>query len=369
MIAISSMRTRLAKTQSLTKIVRRGCLAALLLSATTQAHAAGTLFDTLVDNSFTLDYNQGGGALPTLTNADAPVSFNVDRLVDLTVANMGAVDVVPGAQNQTMLFSVLNAGNRNEQYQLSFEVEAGGDFSPTLIGVEIYIDDGDGIFEPGADDGAPVTYRIGGTTDSVAADTIIWAAAKYDIPEGYDPGDASHITMIAQTYEAPVASQKGGGSKFQNSGLDTEGRYADGSGSDHETMADGAHSAMGTFNATAPAISSATDLFVFDESDANCADFNGRGNGGLFIPGACVEYSYTYTHDGNGGDAQNVDFSTTLAPQLKFSSVFTSGFSSVSLTQPAANTDCSVQSCAIQFADAGLAASSQGTIRIRAIIQ
>ena len=369
MIAISSMRNRLAKIQSRKTIATRCCVAALLIGANVSAHAAGTEFGALIDNSFTLDYNQGADARPTLTNADAPVSFNVDRLVDLTVANMGAVDVVPGSQNQTMLFSVLNTGNRDEQYQLTFETDRSADFTPTLSGVEIYIDDGDGVFEPGDNDIALGDYRMGGTTQAIPADTTIWVAAQYDIPEGYSAGDAAQVTLIAQTYEVPVASQNGTATKSQNPGVASAGRYADGAGTDHETMGDGAHSAQGTFNATAAAITSETDLIVFDESDVSCSDWNGRGNGGLFIPGACIEYSYTYTHDGSGGDAENVNFSTTLAPQLKFASVTTSGFSSVSLIQPDSGADCNIQDCAVQFADAGLAASSQGTVRIRAIIQ
>jgi len=369
MIANFSMRTRLAKFQGFNKTAARGCLAALLLSATTQAHAAGTLFDTLVDNSFTLDYTQDGAALPTLTNSGAPVSFNVDRLVDLTVTNMGAVDVAPGAQNQTMLFSVLNTGNRDEQYDLSFEVGTGGDFTPVFTGASTYIDDGDGIFEPNGDDVSLGDYRIGGTTDALAPDAKLWVAAQYDIPEGQEAGTASEVIMIAQTYEAPVASQNGTTLKSGDSGVGIDGRYADGSGTALEDMGDGAHSAQGTFNMTGPAITAATDVVVFDEDNANCSDFNGRGNGGLFIPGACIEYNYTFTHNGTGSDAQNVDFSTTLAPQLKFTSVTTTGFSSVSLTQPANGTDCNVQTCAVQFADASLAVSGEGTVRIRAIIQ
>jgi uncharacterized repeat protein (TIGR01451 family) len=146
--------------------------------------------NSTISNTATVDYDVGGNAQPTITSNTEDIL--VDELIDVDTALQSAspVAVLTGALNQAIRFRVTNLGNGSEQFNLSANLTLGGDqFDPT--GAEFYIDDGDGIFEPGAGDGAVVT------SITLAGETFgdVWLSA--DIPAALADGDLGDVSVTA----------------------------------------------------------------------------------------------------------------------------------------------------------------------------
>lgn len=156
-----------------------------IASAAVQAPANST-----ISNTASVNFDVGGTPQPQVdSNTD---TITVDELVEVDVTRQSATPLVvlPGALDQTHLFRVTNLGNGSEQYNLTGNLGVGGDdFDPT--GLELYVDDGDGIFEPGADDGAAITFV------TLAAETFedIWFSV--DIPGALTDNDLGDVTLTA----------------------------------------------------------------------------------------------------------------------------------------------------------------------------
>ena len=81
-----------------------------------------------VDNTFNLEYQVGAVAQPPITNAGAPTTFKVDRLVNVTVAASAAtVNVAPGQTDAFLTYTVTNNGNDTHRYLLTLEQESAND--------------------------------------------------------------------------------------------------------------------------------------------------------------------------------------------------------------------------------------------------
>ncbi len=138
-----------------------GCMNSSLLSATATgamllfmlapsvAGATGTRAGTMINNTATASFDQGG-VTTTLTSNN--VALKVDELIDTTVKWEDPADVptTPGATSQVLSYNVTNTGNGVETFGLSTISTVGGDqYDPTVT--SIVIDNGNGIYEPGID--------------------------------------------------------------------------------------------------------------------------------------------------------------------------------------------------------------------------
>lgn len=122
-------------------------LAALALPM--QAQAAGTRAGSTISNTASASFDTGAG---TTTIDSNQVDLLVDELLDVTVDSSNPADVptTPGANGQVLTFSVTNNGNGVENFVLSTIANAGGDnYDPVVT--QIYIDNGDGVFDAGTD--------------------------------------------------------------------------------------------------------------------------------------------------------------------------------------------------------------------------
>ena len=167
------------------------------------AVAAGTDAGTTVSNSFTLDYSVGGTAQPQIT-PPATTDFVVDRIINLTVTSQGDENVDPGETGAELVFSVLHSGNDNQRFEFILEQPTGDDFDATLGATPVtwYIDDGDGIFEPGGDDGAGTAIAQNTSIGSdIAPDTLLWAVVDGDIPGTATDGQSADVTLVANTLD------------------------------------------------------------------------------------------------------------------------------------------------------------------------
>ncbi len=162
--------------------------AALLLAATAlPVLAAGTPAGTGITNQATVDYaDANGNPLQALSN-----------VVTTTVSQVGGVDVAPdnaggGDPGDTVsyLHTVTNTGNGTD----TIDVTAASSQGWT---VNLYLDDGDGVFEPGGDDVALADTDGDATPDSGAlgddGSVDIWVAV--DIPAGAADGTVDTTTV------------------------------------------------------------------------------------------------------------------------------------------------------------------------------
>lgn len=356
-------------------------LGATALTAFTavSAHAGGTAAGTDVQNTFTLDYQVSGVAQPTIDNTATPTQFTVDRLVDLTVASNGDTTVAPGAQDQDLVFSLTNDGNDTQAYDLTVVDETGDEFSSTGTNVVYYVDDGDGVFEPGGDDGAPITYN-GTATGDVAPDDTLWVVVESDIPTGLTDADEDVVSLVADTLEPSTSASAGTPLTADSDGNSLTGAaenvLADGTGTSNELANEGDHSATATYIVASADVSGTKAVSIYSEDGSGCATIPGTPAGGYSVPGACVEYTITVENTG-GTAATDIIINDILDDNLLFVAADLSGFTGGSFASPAlpaVNTDCVAGACEINLTGATLAAGSVatptvGVVTIRAIVK
>jgi hypothetical protein len=150
-----------------------------LLGCWQAAHAA-TAANTDITNTATVSYTDGNG-LPQ-TDQSNTVSTIVQAVDSVTIEAPTTKIIGPDGGTLAFLHTVTNTGNRADDFNLSDENHTGGATINTFV---YYIDDGDGIFQPGGADGAPVT-----ATGSIAPDANkkIWVQVTVVDGDAGNPG-------------------------------------------------------------------------------------------------------------------------------------------------------------------------------------
>lgn len=371
----------------------KGLLGATALTVFTagSAHAQLTPAGTNVQNTFTLTYDVGGVTQPVIDTSDpsdpnGPTEFTVDRLIDLTVASQGDNTVAPGATDEELVFSVTNDGNDTQAYSLSVVEEGGDDIdtddpagaTPVLV---YYIDDGDGVYEPNAGDGAPITYNPANPPE-LGPDDVLWVVVTQDIPTSAIDTNTADVTLVADTLEPSTSPNAGTPVVGDGDGNTLTGAaenvLADGTGTANEVANAGDHSATGTYIVAAAEIAASKAVTIHSEDGTGCAVIPGSATGGYSIPGACVEYVITVENTGSSA-ATDIVINDVLADELDFAgAVFGGDFTGGSFASPAlpaANTDCTGGACVINLTGASLpapvapAVSTTGTVTIRAFVK
>lgn len=347
-------------------------LTGLALSVCPAAMAAGTAAETIVPNSFILDYTAGGAVQETVTNVDDPIEFRVDRMIDLTVTSQGNQVVVADAKDQDLIFSVTNTGNALQAYKLRVVNDSGDDFDVLNSRIFICPDDGDGIFEPGGDDGEFIAHDETGQTMDFQADQLFWVAVRSDIPSGrgVEGGTGSEITLIAETMEpstsenfgAPVGEETNDHARSQNV-------FADESGTAHEMANQGDHSASASYTVEGVHLMAERAFSIHSQSGTNCSNLSTPATDGFAIPGACVEYKFMIKNMGTTITAEDITFQNTLDTTLKFALADMSGFTGGELAQPGFDADCATTACNIVLSEASLPPSATGIVTIRALLK
>jgi uncharacterized repeat protein (TIGR01451 family) len=349
------------------------------------AEAAGTDAGTTVSNTFTLDYQVGGVNQTQITNSGSPTQFTVDRLVDLTVTSSGDTTVVPGATGQTLLWSVRNDGNDRQAYSLAL-----ADFAPDQFDIAFgsltmtyFVDDGDGLFEPGADDGAGSAYTqgSGSATADILPDRILWVRISGTIPSGVVNGDRDEITLIADSlnpatsldpaYTGTPGAQTTAASGANNMTGEAQNVLADGAGPS-DGANDGAHSDNGAYVVASASLtaSKAVNVIATDGSAINCAVDPVQAGNQYATPGACIEYVISAANAvGAAATATNINISDVLPNTIQYVGVTQSGFtSSGTLTPPTGGSTCTA-ACTVTLTGATLAPGATGLVTIRALVR
>jgi uncharacterized repeat protein (TIGR01451 family) len=178
-----------AKHQLLPSCSLLAILVALALPS--QAEAAGTRAGSTISNTASASFDTGGG---TTTIDSNQVDLLVDELLDVTVASNNPADVptTPGATGQVLSFSVTNNGNGVESFTLSTVANAGGDdYDPTVT--QIYIDNGDGVFDPATD----TLYTPGPNDPELDPDESVTIFVIATTPGGVIDGNRGIVSLVA----------------------------------------------------------------------------------------------------------------------------------------------------------------------------
>jgi uncharacterized repeat protein (TIGR01451 family) len=353
------------------------------------ANAAGTSAGTSVSNTFTLDYQVGGVNQTQINNTGSPTLFTVDRLVDLTVTSQGDTNVAPGAAGQTLLYSVRNDGNDRQAYDLALKDFAPDDFDIAFgsITTTVFVDDGDGVFEPGADDGAGSAYAAGsGTaTADILPDRILWVRLSATIPGSATNGQRDEITLIANSrnpatsldpgYTATPGTETTAAAGANNILGEAQNVLADGAGTagaPEDVANDGAQSDTGAYVVASASLTASKTVTVIatDGSAIDCASDPSPGGNQYASPGACIEYVITAANDpGASAAATNINISDALPDEVQYIAATQAGFSVAGvLTPPAGGSGCA-SSCTVALTGATLNVGATGTVTIRAIVR
>lgn len=183
-------------------------LAAVIALLPAFAWALGTPAGTPVDNTATVDYEIGGVPGTSTSNTD---SFLVAELLDTTLASNDAGNVAAFSPDSgiALSFTLTNTGNGSETFALTFDAALGGDqFDPQAV--QIYLDDGDGLFDSAID----TLYAPGINDPVLAADDSRVLFIVGDMPGSLAGGDlgAAQLTATAATGSgAPGTAFNGAG--------------------------------------------------------------------------------------------------------------------------------------------------------------
>jgi len=353
----------------------------LLLTGT--AFAAGTPAGTNVRNTFVLDHKVAGVDQPTINTAprgtNTPTEFTVDRRVDLTVASMGNLTVAPGALDQQLVYSLINVGNDVQAYDLSITAPLAGPsgFWPDDINLTYYLDDGNGVFEPGGADGGGLAYALGSgdATIDLPADGLFWLVIDADIDVARVDGDTALVVLVADTLEPSSAASPGSETIADSDGNFltgvAENVLADGAGTPFESPNAGDHSASGAYNVAAADVTAVKSISIFSQDGTGCTVIPGTPSAGeqYAIPGACIEYVITVANNGASATATEIVIKDILPDELFYINSAVSGdLTGGALTQPSSNANCAVLDCTVSLTGASLAAGQTGQVIIRAQI-
>lgn len=200
-----------AKHQLLPSCSLLALLAAFALPTQVQAQVATpplTRAGTTISNTASATFDAGGGSTTINSNR---VDLLVDELLDVTVDSSNPADVptTPGATGQVLTFSVTNNGNGVENFVLSTIANAGGDnYDPVVT--QIYIDNGDGVFDPGTD----TLYTPGANDPQLDPDESVTVFVVATTPGGVVDGNRGIVSLVA----AAVTGTGAPGTSFAGQG-------------------------------------------------------------------------------------------------------------------------------------------------------
>lgn len=279
--------------------------AALVAFSTSPALAAGTSAGDVITNTVTVDFQVGGIDQTAVQGSD---SFTVDRKVNVLVTEVGSAttSVSPGQEQAVTTFEVTNLSNDTIDLALSVAQPGSDEFD--LTNVEIYLDDGNGVFDAGD--------TLVTSLDEIGEDDTVTVFVVGDVPIDRITGDVAEVTLTATAHAGGGAGSLGslltataGGN---TSGIDTV--LADGEGAT-DAEYDGSFSATDSYTVLAAAVTAAKKSTIVSDP------VNGTSNPKA-IPGATVEYCIAVSNATGSATATGVNISDTLPADLTFDNTF-----------------------------------------------
>lgn len=307
-----------------TSIAMMAAAAGFVALAAAPAQAAGTLADTLVSNTVTVDYSVGG--VPQ-TQEPATADFRVDRMIDVQVT---ATDdtVVPGENETTatLVYTVENQGNDTQSYDLTvsefsdtINLNLSADATVEAGEYALYLDnDGDGALSAGDTWIDPATVL----DLTLNPDESVQILLVAEIP--LDAGDTTQASfdLVATTLDAGTTNVT---TETATPGIGTtdtvfvDAIYAGNFTTD--IAEDGRHSDAGVFTVTSADLTADKSVLIISrDPTVDCATATQDADATeLFaIPGACIEYTITVSNTGASIVATDVAIADTLPSEITF---------------------------------------------------
>jgi len=336
---------------------------ALVALSANPALAEGTDAGTAIQNTVSVTFEVGGVSQdPVASNTD---EFVVDRIVNLTLEELGgsATIVSPGSTQQVTTFTVTNLSNDTVDFTLSAAQQAGGSGAHggtnnfDVTNTTIYLDNGDGIFNPAED---TVTTYI----DELAADTSATVFVVADIPLGQVTGDTATVILTADAHEGGSVGSLG--AELVTSATNTVGSVdtvlADGAG-ETDAANDGAFSAADDYSVLAAAVNVLkTSRIVSDPVSGT--------NDPKAIPGAVIEYCIAVSNAAGGATATNITVTDPLPANTTFEagSILLDGTVTGSICNADGTTGGTFDGSTVSGPLSDIAAGSTATLVFRATI-
>lgn len=296
--------------------------AVLLLVGAQQAFAqdSGTAAGTEIENIATVDYEVGGVAQSQEVN-DPEAVFLVDRLINVTVAELGGANtsVVPDASDQAVTFTVTN--NTNDVMDFALAASNDDDSPPPGGGTDSFdIDDTFSYYlDSGPDDGGGEVPDVFDPTDTLithidelAADDSVTIHVIADIPDAtvVSDGDIAGVSLAVTAYESDGAATIGATAAAEDDAdaddpEEVQNVFGDAAGTAAGDIArDGVHSAVDAYEVASATIVVTKTSFVISDP------FNDETNPKA-IPGAEILYCVEVANTG-GTDATDVTVSDPI---------------------------------------------------------
>ncbi len=268
----------------------------LLLAGAQQAQALGTTQGTNIANTATVDYAVGGVNQPDISSNT--VSFLVDRRINLTVAEIGgtSTSVIPGSVGRVTTFTVSNSTNGVQDFRLEATNDTAG--AGTAFGdtdnfdganVRVFVDNGNGIYEPALDTATFI--------DELGADQTRTVFVLIDIPVSQINDDTAGVTLRAFAADSGTAAALGADAT-QTVGPDTPlfvgtvfGDTAGAPNTTGDAARDGSHSDDDEYDVVTAALTVIKSQTVISDP------FNGAVDPKA-IPGAVIEYCVDINNTG-----------------------------------------------------------------------
>jgi len=244
---------------------------AMVLALPMQAQAAGTRAGSTISNTASASYDTGGG---TQTVDSNQVDLLVDELLDVTVDSSDPADVptTPGATAQLLAYSITNNGNGVESFGLTTVANGGGDdYDPTVT--QIYIDNGDGVFDANTD----TLYTPGANDPTLDPDESVTIFVLSTTPAGVADGDRGTVSLVAAAKTGTGAP----GTSFAGQGEGGGDAVVGSTGADGQDQ--------GAFVVSAATVSLVKSAVIVDP-------FGGSEP----VPGATITYTIVATVAGSG---------------------------------------------------------------------
>ena len=254
------------------------------LACATSAQATGTIAGTAIDNVATATFDLPGGGTSTVSSNT--VTLTVDELLDVSVASAdpGDVPAAPSATGQVLKFTLTNAGNGSEAFELNaIETAGGDDFNPSATSI-VLDSNGNNAYDAGID----TVYSAGSNDPVLAPDASITVFVLATIPGGVANGDRGRIDLTA----AAVTGSGAPGASFAGQGQGGGDAVVGATGADGEDD--------GYFVISAATLSLTKSATVVDPF-----------GGATQVPGGTITYSLVASASGSGSVA-NVQVSDSI---------------------------------------------------------
>ncbi|MEH6637785.1 MAG: DUF11 domain-containing protein [Porticoccaceae bacterium] len=224
-----------------------------------------------------------------------PDVFWVDTKVDLLVTNTADATVIPGSEDQVLIFTVLNEGNATQGVALSVEEPATEDFNVTSY--LIYIDNPDAGTVGSFDVANDILYTPGTSVNAAdldpytLGDEVITVFVVSEIPSTAVDADTADVILIAQALDAGTTVGASGTATTEsatNTVLGVDVIFADGIGTrSGGAVEDGYHSDTGTYTVATATVTVTKSSVVTDDG------LTGPTGVEFAVPGAIVTYTIT----------------------------------------------------------------------------